>query len=96
LLEGMLTEQGGDLVVTREDGGAESVNWSASGHRVRDEGGVLVVIDGLGFVKAREGDFVRLGGGEIESGLWKICGMFELGGERLSPDPVSTPAGASR
>jgi hypothetical protein len=96
LLEGVLTEQGGDLVVTRQDGGAESVNWSASGHRVSDDGGVLVVTDGLGFVKARQGEFVRLGGGEIESGLWKICGMFDSGAERLSPDPVPTPAGASR
>jgi hypothetical protein len=29
-------------------------------------------------VKAREGDFVRLGGGEKESGIWNICGMFEV------------------
>ena len=33
----------------------------------------------LGLVKAREGDFVRLGGGETATGVWGVCGMFEVG-----------------
>jgi hypothetical protein len=77
-MEGVLTERNGDLVVANEDGFVEPVNWSASHHRVRDDGGDLVVVDWLGLVKAREGDFVRLGGGEKESGIWNICGMFEV------------------
>ena len=80
LLEGVLTERNGDLVVAHEDGFVEPVNWSGSHHSVRDDGGELVVVDWLGIVKAREGDFVRLGGGETEQeGVWNICGMFEIG-----------------
>ena len=79
LLEGVLTERDGDLVVVHEDGFVEPVNWSASGHRIRDDGNELVVVDWLGIVKAREGDFVGLGGGETEEvGTWNICGMFEV------------------
>jgi hypothetical protein len=82
LLEGILTERNGDLVVAHEDGFVEPVDWSASHHSVRDDGGELVVVDWLGIVKAREGDFVRLGGGETEEvGVWNICGMFEVGKE---------------
>jgi hypothetical protein len=78
-LEGVLTERNGDLVVVHEEGFVEPVNWSASGHRVRDNDGERVVVDWLGIVKAREGDFVRLGGGETEQvGVWNICGMFEV------------------
>jgi hypothetical protein len=85
LLEGVLTERNGDLVVVHEEGIVEPVNWSASGHRVRDNDGERVVVDWLGIVKAREGDFVRLGGGETgEVGVWSICGTFE----------VAEPAGA--
>ena len=80
LMEGVLTERNGDLVVAHEDGFVEPVNWSASHHSVRDDGGELVVVDWLGIVKAREGDFVSLGGGETEEvGVWNICGRFEVG-----------------
>jgi hypothetical protein len=78
LLEGVLVEQDGDLVVRRDDGVVEPVRWSASQNRVQDNGGALVVVDWLGWVKAREGDFVRLGGGEV-GGRWNVCGMFEVG-----------------
>ena len=78
LLEGTLTRQDGDLVVSG-NGYSERVDWAASHHRVRDDGGTLVVVDWLGIVKAREGDFVRLGGGESAPGVWGLCGMFEVG-----------------
>lgn len=79
LLEGVLAERDGDLVVLHEDGFEEPVNWSASHHRVRDSGGALAVVDWLGIEKAREGDIVRLGGGEAPGGgIWNICGMFEV------------------
>lgn len=78
LLEGVLVEQDLGLVVIRDDGVVEMVNWAASQDRVQDEAGVLFVVDELGAVKAREGDFVRLGGGERD-GRWIVCGMFEVG-----------------
>lgn len=79
LYEGVLTEQAGDLVVMPEGGGrAERVKWP-SGLGVRKDGGTLVIADFFGSVKAREGDFVRLEGGELEDGLWGACGIFEVG-----------------
>jgi hypothetical protein len=79
LYEGVLTEQAGDLVVVPDGGGrAERVKWP-SGLRVHEDGETLVVSDFFGSVKAREGDFVRLEGGEFEDGLWSACGMFEVG-----------------
>ncbi|HET7739964.1 MAG TPA: hypothetical protein VFL67_04870 [Mycobacterium sp.] len=61
-----------------DDGVIERVAWSASQHQVKDDGRTLVVSDWLGAVKARQGDFVRLGGGEFD-GRWNVCGMFEVG-----------------
>jgi hypothetical protein len=79
LYEGVLTEQAGDLVVAPASGGpAERVIWPA-GLGVRQDGDTLVVSDIFGSVKARENDFIRLGGGELESGVWKACGLFEVG-----------------
>jgi hypothetical protein len=76
LLEGVLAEQAGTLAVQHEDGFIAPVRWSASHHRVEERDGELAVVDWIGFVTAREGDMVRLGGGERD-GLWQICGMFE-------------------
>jgi hypothetical protein len=79
LYEGVLTEQTGDLVVVPVDGGrAERVKWP-SGLGVHKDGDTLVIADFFGSVKAREGDFVRLEGGELEDGLWGSCGTFEVG-----------------
>ena len=79
LLQGVLTERDGDLAVAHEDGFFETVNWSASGHEVQDHSGELVIVDWLGIVKAREGDFVSLGGSGGGEAGWMICGMFEVG-----------------
>jgi hypothetical protein len=75
LLEGTLTEQDGDLVVITDDI-ATRVDWSTSGYTVREVNDRLVVADWLG-VKAGEGDFVSLGGGEFETGIFRVCGRFE-------------------
>jgi hypothetical protein len=77
--EGVLTQQAGDLVVVPENGGrGERVKWP-SGLGVHMDGDTLVIADLLGSVKAREGDFVHLGGGELEDGIWGACGTFEVG-----------------
>ena len=79
LLSGVLQEQAGELVVVG-DGGAPPtrVKWPA-GDGVRRVDGVLVVTDIFGNVKARDGDIVRLGGGEDQNHVWVVCGMFEVG-----------------
>jgi hypothetical protein len=76
LLEGTLMEEDGDLVVTTADNILQRVDWSASGYEVREDGDRLVVADWLG-PKAGEGDFVSLGGGEFETGIFRVCGRFE-------------------
>lgn len=78
LLTGTLSEQAGELVVIPDGGGPpERVNWP-SGHAVRREGDSLVVVNLFGWVVAREGDRVRLGGGETaQTGTWDVCGLFE-------------------
>ena len=78
LLSGELVEQGGELVVVGSDGSpAERVIWPF-GYGVRSDGERLVLTDLIGGVKAREGDTVHLGGGEIESGTFKVCGQLEV------------------
>ena len=78
LLTGQLSEQSSELVVVPEGGGpAEHVRWP-DGYRVRDDAGTLVVTDVLGRVRARDGDRVRLGGGEAQSGTWNVCGQFDV------------------
>ena len=79
LLEGVLERRGDDLVVIMRDVGiVEPVDWGHSHHGVRERDGELVVVDWLGIIRAREGDFVHLGGGEVETGTWGICGSFEV------------------
>ena len=76
LLEGELTEQGGELVVVHPDF-VERVDWAAAGYHVRSEDGEFVVADWTG-VKARAGDTVHIGGGEREPGVWTPCGQFDV------------------
>lgn len=78
LLVGELAEESGTLVVTGADGGpSERIIWPF-GYGVRDDGGQLVLTDLFGAVKARVGNTVRLGGGETESGTFKVCGQFDV------------------
>ena len=78
LLVGELAEDAGALVVIGAEGGpSERIIWPF-GYGVRDDGGELVLTDLFGAVKAREGDTVRLGGGETESGTFKVCGQLDV------------------
>ena len=77
LLEGTLTERGGELIV-RYENVMQVVDWPVSGHRVYNDDGQLVVKNWLGMIVARAGDEVLLGGGESEPGVWSICGQFEV------------------
>jgi hypothetical protein len=78
LLAGELVEQGDELViVVSEADPAERIIWPF-GYSVRSDGERLVLTDLLGGVKARAGDTVRLGGGETESGIFKVCGQLDV------------------
>jgi len=79
LLVGVLTEQAGELVVIQEgQTTAKRVNWP-SGYGIRPDGDKLVVTDVFGREVAREGDTVRLGGGETtQSGTFDVCGHIEV------------------
>jgi len=77
LLEGTLIEDGnGGLAVQPETGPPIAVVWPDGHHVSVDAGtGRLVVIGPLGMVVAREGDHIRLGGGEDPEGPgFKGCG----------------------
>ena len=79
LLAGDLVRQGDELVVVHSSGAsapAERIVWP-SGHRVESQDGRLVVVDLIGTVKAGEGDWIRLGGGENPTGTWVVCGLLE-------------------
>ena len=81
LLTGDLVRQGDELVVVNPNGGsgpAERVHWP-TGHRVEERDGRLVVVDFFGTLKAGEGDSIRLGGGEVQTGVWGVCGLLEIG-----------------
>ncbi len=78
LLTGVLVEQDAELVVISEPGGRpERLLWPWD-YRVRREGARLVVVDLFGVVRARAGDRVRIGGGEVEDGTWLACGGIEV------------------
>ncbi len=77
LLTGVLVEESGELVVISDGGGqVERIIWP-SGWTVREQGDTLVVTDLLGTVKGRQDDLVRLGGGELQSGTFTVCGTVE-------------------
>ncbi len=82
LLTGVLADQAGQLVVIDGDGGAHPVTWPDF-HSVRADGDSLVLTNMLGGVVAREGDTVRLGGGEIDPDqpdTFEVCGQLEVNG----------------
>ena len=82
LLTGALAEQAGQLVVLDGGGGAHPVIWPDL-HSVHAEGDTLVLTNVIGAVVAREGDTVRLGGGETDRerpDAFVVCGEFEVTG----------------
>ena len=77
LLTGVLVAESGELVVISDGSGqVERIIWP-SGWTVREQGDTLVVTDLLGTVKARQNDLASLGGGELQSGTWTVCGTVE-------------------
>lgn len=79
LLTGALAERAGELVVLDGGGAARPVTWP-DGHSVRTEGDTLVLTNVIGAVVAREGDSVRLGGGEDPErpDAFAVCGQLEV------------------
>jgi hypothetical protein len=73
LAEGVLVREGGALVLGDQDGNTQTVVWP-SGYGVREDDGILLLVDWIGNVKAREGDRVRAGGGVGTDGLFHACG----------------------
>jgi hypothetical protein len=68
LLEGVLIADGqGGLAVRGEGGAVTPVVWPGDAHVTRD-GDHLDLANTLGFVFAREGEFVRMGGGGNPNG----------------------------
>jgi hypothetical protein len=81
LLEGVLVASGeSELAIQRADGLRSSVQWPG-GHSVRADGDELVLTNPIGIVVAREGDYVRMGGGEAPdgSGAFRACGPIAVG-----------------
>ena len=72
LAEGTLVPKRGTLDLQSTTGQTLAISWE-SGYTVRQDGGVLVVIDPLGKIVARQGDFVRVGGG-FGNGVFHACG----------------------
>jgi hypothetical protein len=73
LAEGVLV-RGGDALLLRDGNGfRQTVVWP-SGYGVREDNGILVLVDWIGNVKAREGDRIRAGGGVGTDGLFHACG----------------------
>ena len=79
LLEGVLVRDGDALVVDSGGGQTTPVRWPA-GYGVQAKGDRLVVTDLFGSVKAREGDRVHLGGGQVTAGdeTFGVCGDFTV------------------
>ena len=73
LARGVLVADGSDLRLQDPSGGTNVVRWP-EGYRVSSEGDRLVLRDFLGFVKAREGDLIEMGGGVGPDGVFAGCG----------------------
>lgn len=73
LAEGVLVREGDALVLGDGSGNTQTVVWP-SGYGVREDNGILVLVDWIGNVKAREGDRIRAGGGVGTDGLFHACG----------------------
>jgi hypothetical protein len=77
LLSGELVAQGQELGVDVGASTIEQVKWPF-GYGVRRDGEILVLTNMLGGVEAQEGDHVDLGGGEIEHGVFGVCGAINV------------------
>jgi hypothetical protein len=91
LAEGFLVEVDGELAVQqRAAASTYPLIWQPWEYEIERRDGELAVVDTAGNVVAREGDYVRLGGGEInETGVFTVCGQFEV--VPSPPDPSPAP-----
>ena len=90
LAVGTLVEDANELILAGPGGGPPVHLVWPNGYSIRRDQGVLVVADLLGFVRARAGDYVELGGGGTLSGGFQVCGDF-----KVNPSPrQGTGAGA--
>jgi hypothetical protein len=62
LASGVLTASGTDLLLTDDTGAPMDVVWP-DGYSVRRDGDALALVNRFGFVMAREGDRIDMGGG---------------------------------
>jgi len=62
LASGVLTANGTDLLLTDDTGAPIDVVWP-DGYSVRRDGDALALVNRFGFVMAREGDRIDMGGG---------------------------------
>ena len=77
LLSGDLVAQGDELVVVIAEGQVEHVKWPL-GLGIERRDGTLVLTNLLGGIVAKEGDHVELGGGEVDKGVFGVCGDFTV------------------
>ena len=86
LLEGTLVADGrGGLAVQGDGGTVTPVRWPGDAHVTRD-GDHLALANTLGFVFAREGEFVSMGGGVPgDDATFAACGPIAV---RASPAPT--------
>ena len=73
LAEGYLAAEGGALVLQSATGDKVAIAWP-SGYTVRGEGDALVLVDPNGVIQARPGDYVHVGGGVGNDGVFHGCG----------------------
>jgi hypothetical protein len=71
--DGVLVDAGETLVLQAQSGEKNRIVW-ASGYRVEERSGKLVLVDWLGGVKARQGDHIQVGGGVGTDDLFHACG----------------------
>lgn len=87
---GILAERDGTLGLRPEAGGEVSPITFPRGLSVQTRDGRLVVTDIFGNVKAREGDYVEMGGGGGADGVFHGCGSFTVNDRTVE---TVTPAG---
>jgi hypothetical protein len=73
LATGVLTASGAELVLAGETGDTQVVAWP-DGYGVRQDGDRLVLTNRFGFVMAREGDRIDMGGGVGADDVFQGCG----------------------
>lgn len=82
LTSGVLSASGADLVLADETGATHVVVWP-DGYGVRPDSDRLALTNRFGFVMAREGDRIDMGGGVGADDVFHGCGDIVVVGRRL-------------